>query len=100
MSTNNRTRKPKRKTGKLKMLLLTSSFLATLAGTQLLNINDALQGQTAVAAAIQTPIVEPAALNNDVALPANSQNTQITRAQIPQAAQLQIRPVARSRSSK
>jgi len=94
----NRTRRTKRKTGKLKLLLLTSSFVATLAGTQLLNIKDALQ----VAAAADNnaiTMVEPAVNDTVILLPPNGRGEQIVLKQIPQAVQPQFRPVARSRSS-
>ncbi len=94
----NRTRRPKRKTGKLKVLLLTSSFFATMAGTHLLNTQDALQA--AAADNQRVTMVEVAANGTIFLLPPAERGEQIELKKIPQVLQPQIRPVARSRSSK
>ncbi len=80
------------------MLLLTSSLVATLAGTQLLNIKDALQA-AAVADNESITMVEPAANATVILLPPTGRGTQIVLKQIPQVVQPQFRPVARSHSS-
>jgi len=96
----NRTRRPKRKTGKLKVLLLTSSFFATMAGTHLLNTQDALQAANAVADSQRITMVEVAANGTILLLPPTGRGGQIELKKIPQVVQPQFRPVARSRSSK
>ncbi len=78
------------------MLLLTSSLVATLAGTQLLNIKDALQ-EAATANNDLITMVEPT--TQIMLLPPTGRSTQIELKQIPQVVRPQFRPVARSRSS-
>ncbi len=91
--------RPKRKTGSLKMLLLTSSLVMTLAGTQLLNIREALQPSSVIAER-NAAVVQPASLGTQVvALSPGGEGQVIVLEQIPQVVQPQFRPVARSRSS-
>ncbi len=94
-----RTRRPKRKTTKLKMFLVTSSLVATLAGTQLLNIKDERQLAATAADNDAITMVEPADNATVILLPPTGSGTQIVLKQIPQVVQPQFRPVARSRSS-
>ncbi len=81
-------------------MLFAGSLFATLAGTQLLNINDAQQAGTAVAAVSAVPMVEPAANSTVILLSPTGRSTQVQLKQISQAVQPQFRLVARSRSSR
>jgi hypothetical protein len=100
MTTANKTGRPKRKTGQLKMLLLTSSLVATLAGTHLLDIKEALQPAEALVENNLITMVEHAAQVSTDLLPPTSGRQQIVQMRIPQVVQPRIRPVARSRSSR
>lgn len=95
-----RSARPKRKTGMLKTFLTVGSLIATLAGTRLLSLQEAGQTETAVPAndPITTVIyVEPAQTAS--LLPPN-RGRQIELKQIPQVVQPNIKPVARTKSSK
>lgn len=93
---NQRSRK---QTGSLKMLLLTSSVVVTLAGTQLLTIREALRPSSAIAER-NTAVVQPASSGPQVVTLSPAGGGQvIVLEQIPQVVQPQFRPVARSRSS-
>lgn len=83
----------------LKALLLTGSVVATLAGTRLLAQQDTT---AASAAAVAEPvtIVVPATDDMTVQLPPNTRSTQVHLQPIPQVVQPQLRPLARSRSSR
>ncbi len=99
MTTQNRTRRPKRSTGGLKILLLASSVLTSLAGTQLLNIQAALQPAAAVA---DTQVTAPAPQEPQfelVVVASADGRQQVALRQIQQTGQPQMRPIARSRSS-
>ena len=99
------TRKPKHKTGKLKAFLFSSSLLATLAGTQLLNINGVLHvpaiadntvpsnGVASDQVIITLP--EAPAARGDEALPRLTAPTRIL-----QQTQPFFRPLTRARSSR
>ena len=102
MSTiKNRTKRPTRSTTKLKMWLLASSLIATMAGTHLLNTQNAPQ---VIAAAVDNndnnPIIvmEPETTTIQL-IPRTQQKLQVVPRPIPQVKQPQFRPVARTRSS-
>lgn len=82
------------------MLLLTSSLIATLAGTQLLNIKGALQPAAVIAENNTVAVVEPEPEAVTILMPPTGGRQQIALREIPQAVQPRIRPVARSRSSR
>jgi hypothetical protein len=88
--------------GTLKTFLVVGSLAATLAGTRLLAAQDTAVSATAVPADTAVMVVVPA--NNSAVsmlpLPPSSQGTQIQLKQIPQVVQPQIRPVARTRTSR
>lgn len=102
---NKQARKPKHKTGKLKAFLFSSSLLATLAGTQLLNINGALHvpaiaDNTVPANGVASDRViialpDAPAANGDEAWPRLTSPTRIL-----QQTQPFFRPLTRSRSSR
>ena len=100
MTTTKQTRRPKRKTGSLKVLLLSSSLIATLAGTQFLNIKEALQPVAVLAENNTVPLVEPEPQAVTILMPPTNGRQQIVQRQIPQVVQPRIRPVARARSSR
>ena len=94
-----RAARSKRQTGMLKTFLTVGSLIATLAGTRLLSLREAVQTETAVPSndPITTVIyVEPA--QTPLLLP--NRGRQIELKQIPQVVQPNIQPVARTRSSK
>jgi len=82
------------------MLLLTSSLIATLAGTQLLNIKEALQPAAFIVDNNTVTLAEAQAEVGTILMPPTAGHQQIVLKQIPQAVQPRIRPVARSRSSR
>ena len=98
MTTTKQSRKPKRKTGSLKMLLLTSSLVATMTGTHLLNIKEALQPANVLAENNVPALVESAPAVTTIIMPPSGGRQQIVK-QIPQVVRPRIRSVARSRSS-
>ena len=77
MTMTKQTRRPKRKTGELKMLLLTSSLVATLAGTQLLNIKERCRKQPPLNNDAIT-MVEPQLRHSHATAPYRSQHTNCT----------------------
>lgn len=93
-------RRLNQQTGKLKALLLTGSMIATLAGVQLLSLQE--PAATEVPGSIHEPgtIVVPADETSTMPLPPGNRGTQVELKPIPQVARPQINPVARTRSSR
>lgn len=95
-----RGRRPNQQTGKLKVLFLTGSVIATLAGMQILPLQET--ASTGMPAPVSEPvtIVVPAADGAAITLPPANRKAQLELNPIPQAVQPQINPVARTRSSR
>lgn len=94
-------RRPKQQTGMLKALLLTGSVVATLAGTQLLPLQDRANNlETPLSTNDSTVVVVPADQASTILLPPGNRKTQFELKPIPQAVQPQLKPVARARSSR
>ena len=88
-------------TSLLKIFLVVGSLAATLAGTRLLAAQDTAASDTAVPVDAAITVVVP--IDNSTTslpLPPTSRGMQIELKQIPQVVQPQIRPVARTRSSR
>ena len=98
--TTNRKRNTSQQIGPLKTFLVVGSLLATLAGTRLLAAQDVSVGETAVSPTESVTIVIPADNSATLPLPPTNRGTQVQLQQIPQVVQPQIRPVARTRSSR
>ncbi len=86
--------------GTLKTFLVVGSLLATLAGTRLLAAQDVSVTETAVLITDAITVVVPADTSSGLPLPPTDRGTQIELKQIPQVVQPQIRPVARTQSSR
>jgi hypothetical protein len=84
----------------LKMVLVTGSLIATLAGSVVLGREEALAAATTAptnpSITAQVSANEPAAIQ----LPPNSRQTQVQLQPIPQVVQPRINPIARTRSSR
>lgn len=89
-----------RQAGALKVLLLTGSMIATLAGTRLLAWQEASATEISVSTTESVAITVPAAEASSMSLPPTNRGTQIELKPIPQAVLPQIKPVARTRSSR
>ncbi|MCC6605565.1 MAG: hypothetical protein IT327_20325 [Anaerolineae bacterium] len=98
--TTNRKAPAGQQTGTLKTFLVVGSLLATLAGTRLLAAQDVAIAETAVPVTNAITVVVPAENSSGLPLPPTSRGTQIELKQIPQVVQPQIRPVARTQSSR
>lgn len=99
--TTNRKRQNKQETGALKTFLVAGSLMATLAGTRLLAAQEMPVAETAVVSATEAiTVVIPTDNSTALPLPPTNRGTQIQLKQIPQVVQPQIRPVARTRSSR
>jgi len=91
--------RPNQQVGVLKALMLTGSVIATLAGTRLLAQQDsAVEMDMAVNEPLT--VIVPTEDVVSIPLPPTHRGTQVHLAPIPQVVQPQIRPVARSRSSR
>jgi len=95
-------RRPNQDLRVVKALLVTGSVIATVAGTQLLPQQDAARGITTVETTDveTTTVVIPSEAAQELPLPPGDRRTQVELKPIPQVVQPQIRPVARSRSSR
>lgn len=89
-----------RQAGALKMLLLTGSMIATLAGTRLLAWQEAAAIEIPVSTTESVTVTMPAVEASSIPLPPTNRGTQIELKPIPQAVLPQIKPVARTRSSR
>jgi len=98
--TTNRKGPASQQSGTLKTFLVVGSLLATLAGTRLLAAQDVSVTETAVPVTDAITVVVPADTNSTLPLPPTYRGTQIELKQIPQVVQPQIRPVARTQSSR
>lgn len=98
--TTNRPAKKGQQTGVLKTFLVVGSLAATLAGTRLLAAQDTAVLETAVPFNEAVTVVVPAESSSTLPLPPSSRGTQIELNQIPQVVQPQIKPVARTQSSR
>lgn len=96
----NRGKRPNQQTGKLKALLLTGSVIATLAGMQVLPLQEPAATEMPATAGEPVTIVVPAADGAVITLPPANRKAQLELNPIPQAVQPQINPVARTRSSR
>ena len=91
--------RPNQHTGKLKVLLLTGSVIATIAGTQLLPMQDGVTAEAVGATSEPVTIVVPVDADASIPLPPGERRTQVELEPIPQVVQPDIQPVARSQSS-
>ncbi len=98
--TTNRKGPASQQSGTLKTFLVVGSLLATLAGTRLLAAQDVSVTETAVPVTDAITVVVPADTSSGLPLPPTDRGTQIELKQIPQVVQPQIRPVARTQSSR
>lgn len=98
--TTNRKGPAGQQTGTLKTFLVVGSLLATLAGTRLLAAQDVSVIETAVPSTDAITVLVPADNSTALPLPPTNRGTQIELKQIPQVVQPQIRPVARTGSSR
>lgn len=98
--TTNRKAPASQQSGTLKTFLVVGSLLATLAGTRLLAAQGVPAAETAVPVTNAITVVVPAENSTTLPLPPTSRGTQIELKPIPQVVQPQIRPVARTQSSR
>ncbi|MFZ0546291.1 MAG: hypothetical protein WAM60_12680 [Candidatus Promineifilaceae bacterium] len=92
--------RPNQQTGKLKALLLTGSVIATLAGMELLPLQDQAQAAVLGSGSETITVVVPDSGTSSIPLPPNSRKTQVELKPIPQAIQPHINVVTRTRSSR
>lgn len=88
------------KFGTLKALLFTGSVAATLAGTQLLPLQDAEVTAGPVSTSEPVTVVVPGGESSTFLLPPGDRGRRVELKPIPQAVQPDIKPVARTRSSR
>lgn len=85
-----------RKTGRLKLLLLTASVIATIGGARLLDLQETVEANTST----QTiTIVDPAVGSAFSTAPQSNRKMAIELRPIPQVVAPHLNPVARARSS-
>ncbi len=89
--------RPNRQVGRLKMLLVTASVMATLAGARLLAgqepVDTGISGETIM-------LAEPDANSSVIFLPQSSRGTKLELKPIPQVVQPRLNPIVRTQSSR
>lgn len=98
--TTNRKAPSSQQSSTLKTFLVVGSLLATLAGTRLLAAQEVPVAEAAVLPTNAITVVVPAENGSGLPLPPTSRGTQVELKPIPQVVQPQIRPVARTQSSR
>jgi hypothetical protein len=98
-NTTTKRRRPNTHTGNLKAFLLAGSAIATIAGTQLLPLQDGGTAEAPAPTSDPVTVVVPVGEASSIDLPPGERRTQVELKPIPQVVEPEIQPVARTRSS-